>query len=141
MLRSVIGVAAGAALVFAVGARPAQAMSENVQLKAHIPFAFEVEGRTMPAGNYEIKSAGSYESNVIEIRSLDGHGPDDFFLTVPRKTPADLQRSEMVFDRIGTQRFLRSVLVPGETGVSVPADRVEVQAARAESGSSKAGRS
>jgi hypothetical protein len=134
MLRSVIGVAAGAALVFAVGARPANAMASDVVLKAHVPFAFEVDGQTLPAGTYRIQTADFNEPNVVEIRNTDGHGPDELFLTVATRESTRLQRSELVFDKVGNQRFLRSILIPGERGASVLARRAELQAVRAENG-------
>jgi hypothetical protein len=134
MLRSVIGVAAGAALLLVAGVGPASAMPDNVALKAHVPFAFEVDGQTFPAGNYRIQPAGFNEPNVIEIRNTNCNGPDKFFLTVPRKESPSLQHSEMVFDKVGNQRFLRSILIEGESGASVLAMRTEVQAVRAEYG-------
>jgi hypothetical protein len=133
MLRSVAGIAAGAALLLATGARPALAMNDNVVIKAHVPFAFEVDGQSMPAGNYVVSPVGVDEWSVMEIQNADGHGPAGVFLTVPRGVQPRGGHAKMVFDRVDGQMFLRSIRLPGQTGEALPVDRAELRAARAES--------
>jgi len=139
--RLIVAIAAGAALAFAVGIRPAEAMPESVVVEAHIPFAFQVNGRTLPAGDYHIKSVGIYERNVVEIASTDPEGPSEFVITLPQETGRDVHHAEMLFDEVGSQRFLREVLVPGVRGLRLATGPAELKAVRAEDGIATAGQS
>jgi hypothetical protein len=130
MSRSLVGIAAGAVLLVAAGARPARAMTDNVLVKAHLPFAFQVGDQLMPAGNYVISSLGITEPSLIEVRRTGAVGPVAVFLTVPEGSGA-VTHARMVFDTIGTRKFLRAVLVPGQPGAQFPVARAEVEAALA----------
>ena len=55
-------IVAAAALAMAAGTASAQT------LKAEIPFAFEVAGKTLPAGRYDVSQI---ETNVYNLRSTD----------------------------------------------------------------------
>jgi len=125
MLRSIVAVA-GAALLSATAAH---AMTEREVVKAHIPFAFRVEGVRMPAGDYRLKPMDITLPAVYEIRRTDARGPAAVFLTIP-KPSGSITRAQMVFDDVGKQKFLRAVLLPGENGIELPVVRAEVRAAR-----------
>jgi hypothetical protein len=133
MLKSIAGIAAAAALLLVAGAHPARAMTDDIVIKAHVPFAFEVDGRTMPAGSYEVRAVGINDLSLLKIQSADGHGPAGLFLTTPLGRDAKAGSAEMVFDRVDGQRFLRAIRLPGERAEAVPLDPAELQAARAES--------
>jgi hypothetical protein len=132
MLKNVAGIAAAAVLLLVAGAHPARAMTDDIVIKAHVPFAFEVDGSTMPAGNYEVRPVGINEPSLLKIQSTDGHGAAGLFLTTPQSEEASSGPAEMVFDRVDGQRFLRAIRLPGERAEAVPLDPAEVQAARAE---------
>jgi len=134
MLRYVVAIAAGAALALAVGTRPAEAMSEGVVVEAHVPFAFQVNGRTLPAGDYHVKSIGIYERNVLEIASTDPNGPSEFVIALPQDSSRDLHHAEMIFDEVGAQHFLRAIEVPGVKGARLNTAPAELKAVRAEDG-------
>jgi hypothetical protein len=127
MLRSVVAIAGGALLLGAVAARPARAMADDEVIRAHIPFAFNVEGQRMPAGDYVLKCMGINEPSVVEIRNANGSGPAALFLT-NREDSGNITQPKMVFDDVGHQRFLRDILVPNQTGAEVPLAPAEVQA-------------
>lgn len=132
MLRSFVGIAAGAALMLVAGARPARAMNDNVVLRAHVPFAFEVHGERMPAGNYVVTPFDFNETSLIKIQKADGGGPAALFLTAPEGVTPRSAHAELVFDRIDGQSFLRSIQLPGQTGEALSVGPAELQAARAE---------
>jgi hypothetical protein len=126
MLRAV-SVALGVGLV-AVASSPALALGPE-RLKAHIPFAFSVDNVTLPPGDYRIKPLSDLDSNVVEIRSTDGHHA---VLVMTENTAPENRtaQTELVFDRVGTRDFLRAIRVPEETGATVPRTRTEIDAVR-----------
>jgi len=138
MSRNTIAVAGFALLLGAAAARPASAMTDDDVVKAHVPFAFRVSGERMPAGDYEIRSLDTLHG-VIEIRRAGG-GPAAVSLTTP-KGLRSIKKARLVFDRVGNQRFLRAVLLPGEGGVEIPVvGGAEVRAARAVAADASHGR-
>jgi hypothetical protein len=130
MLKSIVGVAGLALLLGVAGVRPAHALADDQLIKAHVPFAFEVMGQWMPAGDYVVKSMGINEPGVVEIQSTARSGVAGLFLTLPKSADKKVESPVMVFDEVGKQKFLRSVVIPGEDGIQLPADADEVQAAR-----------
>jgi len=129
MLRSIVTIAGGVLLLGVVASRPAPCMTEDEVVEAHVPFAFQVRGTSLPAGDYEIKLTGTYEPGVVEIRGRDVSGPTVFVLTNPKES-GPIHHAELVFDDVGNQKFLRAVQLPGENGVELLVDHTEVQAAR-----------
>jgi hypothetical protein len=129
MSRSVVAIAGGVLLLGVTAARPARCMTERDVVKAHVPFAFEVEGTHLPAGDYELRLEGTYAPGVVELREL---GPDSRAMLVitNAENSGPIRHAELVFDGIATQKFLRAVRLPGEGGVELPVVSAEVQAAR-----------
>ncbi len=112
----------------ALAAGPAFAMAPET-LVVHVPFAFIVENRTLPAGDYQVKPLSDIDRNVLEIRSTDGrYGV--VVLTWDTAGEARGAQPKLVFDRYGNKAFLRGVEVPEEAGAALPASPSEVQAAR-----------
>ena len=128
MLRSIVAIA-GTALLLGVSARPAPAMTDDKVLKAHVPFAFRVEGTSMPAGDYVLKPLDINAPGLIEIRSATLAGPAAVFLTIPEESGA-IEHAKLLFDDVGKQKFLRAILVPGQTGGELPVASAELRAAR-----------
>src|ERR1043166_4891539 len=69
MKRIFIAIVATAALALAVTSS-AVAQLPGTSMRAFIPFAFVVNGRTLPAGNYEVKRITEGPEGLI-IRSVD----------------------------------------------------------------------
>jgi hypothetical protein len=128
MLRSIVTIAGGVLLLGVAASRPARCMDEGEVVNAHVPFAFQVRGTHLPAGDYELKLADMNEPGVVEIRGRGVAGPAVFVLTNAKDSDS-IQHAELVFDDVGNQKFLRALLLPGEDGVEVPMDYTEVQAA------------
>jgi hypothetical protein len=120
----------------AAASHPAFAF-DNETLRARISFPFHVLNRTLPPGDYVIKSAQGMDPALFEIWSADGK-TSMFFLTEGGETDlAHSQTTHLVFDQVGQERFLREVVVAGETGrqllVSSAESQAEGAAARAAS--------
>jgi len=113
----------------AAGAKPASAMA-TPEIKAHIPFQFEVENRALPAGDYTITPLGIDDPSVLVLHSADNKTAIQF-LTIAKTPGANLQSAELVFDRLGKKEFLRDVLVPGDEGAETLVSSSEQRAEKA----------
>ena len=86
-------------------------------IKTSIPFAFNVEGKTLPAGQYEF--VPDTESGSMRVVPAAGKGPAVLALVVTRMagsihtTPND---SHVVFDNVGDVLTLSEVWMPGQDG-------------------------
>src|SRR6266567_2316478 len=97
------------------------ALALDHALQANVPFDFTISGKTLPAGTYTITSVSS---NVIQIRSRDGH------YTVFTTTFADGKHAagggKLVFDKYGERYFLSEVLCPSaEMSLAIPTSKLE----------------
>ncbi len=107
---------------------PAHALALD-QTIVHVPYAFRVLDKTLPAGDYVIAPA-SPEATVLLLWSKDGRSAA--MVPVEDVVPSARERSkaQLVFDAYGKERFLRTLSF-GELGeVSLPVTRNEVVAAR-----------
>jgi hypothetical protein len=129
MSRSKVAVAAGALLLSATAARPARAMVDADVVKAHLPFAFQVMGDSMPAGDYLVKPMDANSPGLLEIRRTDASGPVAVVLAIPKES-GSISHAQMVFDDVGKEKFLRAILLPGESGFELPVANAELRAAR-----------
>jgi len=87
LLKGAYGVGVAAVLVVSAGA------AQAADLKARIPFAFTVHGRTLPAGAYDV----SMSQSVVTVRGLK----DGAFVLGNRVESATDRTSKLVFHRYG----------------------------------------
>ena len=89
------------------------ARAQNAPLvSVSIPFDFEVAGRTMKAGDYQVRMEGSRSTLKIENRD----SLHTTFVTISPLQRADIQNeSKLVFNRYGNQYFLAQVWIAGRT--------------------------
>jgi hypothetical protein len=111
-----------------VSARAAGLAGET--LDGHIPFAFEVRGTLMPAGDYVVRGADDVQPNLLEIRSTDGHRAAFFFVEDAGTRSASAIQPRLVFDRFGQKRFLRSLRLGDGDRESLPTSTDEIALAR-----------
>jgi hypothetical protein len=91
------------ALIFA-GAPLAHAQDVT---KAHVPFAFQVGGRTLPAGVYQVH-ADSTDTSLIQIVSEDGRH-SVFAVVRSGDSYSRSSRCSFEFHKIGDQYFLTAI--------------------------------
>ena len=85
----------------------------GTSIRASIPFEFVVQGRTLPAGNYEITRITDEPVGLL-IRNVDHRRFEAMFSTEPldaRKVP---NKSWLVFHRYGDTSFLSEVVTAGQ---------------------------
>jgi hypothetical protein len=104
----------------------AQAQSNQHQLKASIPFSFQIGRETLPAGDYTISFVNP-DSNLrtVLVKSNDGHAAKMLQLT-PVEAHQVQASGRLVFNRYGADYFLTQVWTPtDETGLAVRRSRAE----------------
>jgi hypothetical protein len=115
------------AMLLTVSAK-AQSLGET-GVKATIPFAFIVADRTLPAGEYVIRSPHNY---LMEL--MDNDATDVRILTLVQV--ADTTKAEtgkLVFHRVGNKYFLYEAVSPTmHMAVVVPQSRLEKRVAEGE---------
>ncbi|PWT87718.1 MAG: hypothetical protein C5B55_14330 [Blastocatellia bacterium] len=94
-------------------------------VRANIPFDFNINGKTLPAGEYEIARI-SDEADGLKITSVDHRGEHALFFTEPVQRMTTSRRGELIFHRYGEAYFLSEVWGPGlETGRELAPSRQE----------------
>ena len=97
------------------GASAARAQMPGTALHAMIPFDFSVRGRTLPAGEYEIKRVTDTPDGLL-ISGVTNHD-HQIFVTEPFEAKRISNRAEIVFHRYGDSYFLSEVFAGGgQTG-------------------------
>jgi hypothetical protein len=130
MKKKVLFAAVTCCFLALVAVATAYAQFPGTAIRATIPFAFSVEGKTLPAGEYEIKRITDSPEGLV-IRNVNDKHDHVMFVTEsvePRKIP---ERGEIVFHRYGDSYFLSEVLTAGEeTGRELAPSRAERQLRR-----------
>jgi hypothetical protein len=121
------------AMIVLVGslAVAAQAQTNSrIALVANIPFKFSIGNKTLPAGEYTVRSISDDSSTVVlRIQSLDGR-TNAMLATFTVEGKAQ-NRGKLVFHRYGNQYFFAQAWVDGDsTGLKVQKSRAERTAER-----------
>lgn len=94
---------------------------------ADIPFGFNVNDTTLPAGKYTIKRLDSLDPQLMEIRSADG-AERRLFLVGSAQMFKLPDQSKLIFHRVGDQYFLSEIFEVGNNyGVELNKSRAERQ--------------
>jgi hypothetical protein len=125
-MRTTFYAAALGLFLSAASSPPLLALGEEA-IQVHVPFAFHVLDRTLPRGDYVIKSAGTVDPALLEIRNADGSDAM-LFLTRGADPRPQAENTRVVFGKVGRERFLHAVLVPGATGHQLLASASEQDA-------------
>ena len=124
MRRIFTAIVATAFLALAITA-PVCAQLPGTAMRANIPFDFIVNGKTLPAGNYEVKRLNDEPEGLI-IRSVDNKHDHAVFETESTQQNRMPRNDQIVFDRYGDTYFLSEVLTGGmETGRRLAPTRAE----------------
>ncbi len=91
------------------GLLPFSASAATDSITATVPFAFVVNGRTMPAGAYEVQSSDS--SAVLYIR---GSKSGAVVASNPGGAPNSTDKPGLVFERHGSTTYLVGVRMAAE---------------------------
>jgi hypothetical protein len=115
-------------LLMVFGGVVANAQMDSVpQVEVNITFPFMVGDTKLPAGKYVIKTSDDNSPNVLELRSADTK-TSVIFDTENAQARGDktANKTELVFDKVGDQYFLRQIWVGGTaTGNELTESRME----------------
>jgi len=110
MKKKVFSVVVTVCLITMGAAAAAFAQMPGTSIRANIPFAFSVRGKTLPAGEYEIKRVFDSPDMLI-ISSVSRHEHEHAaFNTEPTASRKPLKSGELVFHRYGDSYFLAEIL-------------------------------
>jgi len=110
--------------VLGLMAATAFAQLPGIPVRVNIPFDFQVRGKTLPAGEYEI-SRLSDESQVLEVSNIHNRHENIAIETDPVQG-AIANHGKVVFHRYGDSYFLHEIWTAGlETGRELPATHQE----------------
>jgi hypothetical protein len=120
MLQKLLILAAAAAMSVA-------AQSSAGRLLASVPFPFEVNGKAMPAGQYELVRPPQGKSVVIRNRVDSGVRVAVLAGEAEHRRPSN----ELVFRKYGTRYFLGEIQYAGRNvAMQLPAAKAERELAR-----------
>ena len=94
-------------------AAPASAQAQKL-VRADIPFQFVIEGKTLPAGKYDVSLTAS---NLLQIRDAKGNGQALAYVTrLAQREGSGEHTTELIFDKTDTQNVLSEVWSTGQDG-------------------------
>jgi protein involved in polysaccharide export with SLBB domain len=86
----------------------------TVNVTAKVPFEFSVSGKVMPAGEYQMSSAGL--NNLLVIRNFDKRMAAGAVTTHPQADNV-IAQTRLEFRRYGSQYFLAKVWIKGSNEI------------------------
>jgi len=120
MKRNMFGALMTLIVAFTVSVPVVQAQS-NKMLSANVPFAFSIDGKPMPAGQYDVREAGA-RATIIESKDGSAHVLGIYNYAGDNTS----QATKLVFDKVGDHYFLREVWTSASgQGLSIPRSKLE----------------
>ena len=114
------------ALTLCVLAGSGQARAQEYRQPIHIPFDFTVNNRLIEAGDYSMERVAH---DVLMIRDRAGR-PVTSILTIPTTRKRIPEKSELLFNRYGSDYFLSKAFWAGNSsGQELPKSKPELQLA------------
>ncbi|HVO10064.1 MAG TPA: hypothetical protein VMX54_04855 [Vicinamibacteria bacterium] len=88
-------------------------------VEARVPFSFHVGQVTLPPGDYVVQQVSDLSPDVLEIRSRDSRHVA-LFMAADGTDGSGLAVPSFVFDRVGSESYLRAIWVGGRSGAVLP---------------------
>jgi hypothetical protein len=128
-MKKLISLAASFVFVLALSPVVQAQMDEQRTWKANVPYAFQIENKQLPAGEYLVKWVGGR----LHIASPDGKYSASF-LALPVEGNVTQPKSRLVFNDYGDAHFLTAVYFAGtEQSRELLKSKAEMQLARSKS--------
>lgn len=102
----------GCLLVFMFAASADAQIVAGTSMRASIPFNFIINGKSLPAGKYEISRVVDEPTGLL-IRNVDDKRDHAIFATEPVEEATIPHRSLLVFHNYGESYFLSEVVAAG----------------------------
>jgi hypothetical protein len=112
----------------------AAARAQTTQLKVMVPFEFIAGNVQLPAGEYEVTSAGSWGGPTLLVRNVNSKG-GSFVVSFSCSSKKPAADAKLVFHRYGQQYFLAEVWNRNSSlGNQIRVNSRQTQLARNQSG-------
>jgi hypothetical protein len=109
------------------------AYAQAVHIRVTIPFEFNVNNKALPAGQYEVLSAGPSNASFLEIRRADG--AVQAYVNPEREVSNSSHGTKLVFQQYGSTYFLSQLWTSGSaSGWAIPKAPAEIREARNSAG-------
>ncbi|MDQ2922296.1 MAG: hypothetical protein M3R52_11905 [Acidobacteriota bacterium] len=118
-------------LMIVAGLSNAKAQSSGCdELKASIPFSFNIGDKTLPAGEYSVRCTNpAVDMKVLRLRSRDGRS--SALVQTNNVSGKESATAKLVFNRYGDHYFFAQAWLPGDsTGMQAPTSRSQKQLER-----------
>ena len=120
MKRSTFGALMTLIVAFVISVPAVHAQTSNM-LSADVPFAFSIDGKPMPSGQYMVREVGA-RATIIETK--DGNARVLGLYSYAGENTK--QACKLVFDKVGDEYFLREIWTSKTSqGLSVPQSKRE----------------
>jgi len=103
----------------------------TTRVSVNIPFSFMADGKSYPAGSYEILE----ESSQLRIRSVNSTAQGNYLNYYTRTFQLPGSETMVVFDKVGDQAYLAEIHIAGQDGFHLqgapgPHSHVMIKASR-----------
>jgi len=105
--------------------------AQGLAVSINVPFAFDAGGKTLPAGQYEIRALTADGGGARLIQSKDRES-SVILLTMPLEAKSGELEPRLVFHRYGDHYFLAQVWMGGLSGRRLFVSKREKEMARTE---------
>lgn len=112
-MKKLLGVITAGCLLTLLVVLSVHAQDPGTAIRASIPFDFTVEGRTLPAGKYEVRRITDDPTGLM-IQNIYHRRDVALFKTEPRDARSIPNHSLLVFHRYGDSYFLSEVVNAGD---------------------------
>lgn len=118
-MKKFFSVVAAGCLLSLVLVGSTRAQLPGTEIRVQVPFDFIVKGKTLPAGEYEIRRLNDEPIGLL-IRNMHDKHDNVVFETEPKIDRGITKKDELIFTRYGDSYFLSEVVTAGEqTGEEV----------------------
>ena len=112
-MKKFFSVVAAGCLLSLVLVGSTRAQLPGTEIRVQIPFDFTVKGKTLPAGEYEVRRINDEPIGLL-IRNMHDKHDNVVFETEPKIDRSITKKDELIFTRYGDSYFLSEVLTAGE---------------------------
>jgi hypothetical protein len=104
--------------LFLVAGAAAAAHAQDETVRADVGFAFTAGSVSLPAGEYEIRLP-DLTRNMLEVSNVatGKHALVEYVTRIPFRRA---ERDNLVFDRVGNDRYLSEINIAGSDGYLLP---------------------
>jgi hypothetical protein len=125
MRKKVLSAALSGALLAVATAATAYAQMPGTAVRATIPFDFQIRGKILPAGDYEIRRLTDEQGELV-VSSVNDKHERAIIETLPVETNGRYSKAHIVFHRYGETYFLSEIFAGGlQSGRELPVSRQE----------------